>query len=146
MQGSETLWVLGHRVRAWQTDDSYALIEVTSPPKVPGPPPHYHKNEREFFLIMQGELDVMIDGKWKTLRAGEYAELPAGSTHTFINNSDRDAVWVTGWQPKGFDRFFRTFGVPATEEGARERSVSEPVIQKVVQQCASFGMHLTKGV
>jgi len=48
MQDDELAWVLGHKIRRWDTDDYYGLIEVTSLPKVPGPPPHYHKNEREF--------------------------------------------------------------------------------------------------
>jgi quercetin dioxygenase-like cupin family protein len=145
MQASESLWVLGHKVRPWATDDSYALIEVTSPPKVPGPPPHYHEHEREFFLIMQGELDVMIDGAWKTMRAGDFAELPPRSVHTFVNNAGRDAVWITGWRPKGFQRFFAAFGIPSAEAGARERSASDPVVRKVVEQCETFGMYVAKG-
>ncbi len=46
--------------------------------------------------------------------------------------------------PKGFQRFFHAFGVPAAAEGARERSVSGPVVRRVVEQCESFGMHVTK--
>ena len=48
MRAGATAWVLGHKVRLLETDESYGLIEVTSPPKVPGPPAHYHKSEREF--------------------------------------------------------------------------------------------------
>jgi hypothetical protein len=43
MNGMNLLWVLGHKIRLADTDDSYGLIEVTSLPKVPGPPPHYDK-------------------------------------------------------------------------------------------------------
>ncbi len=55
---STTLWVLGHKIRLIDTDDSYGMVEITSPPHVPGPPPHYHKTEKEFFLIVKGTLDV----------------------------------------------------------------------------------------
>jgi len=143
MHAGEANWVLGHRIRSWQTDATYGLIEVTSPPKVPGPPPHFHKHEREFFLILKGELDVMADGAWQTMGPGSFVELPPNTVHTFINNTAADVVWVTGWRPKGFEQFFRHFGIPVGEGGARERSVSPEVIQRVVQGCGKFGMYVS---
>lgn len=144
MQATDSLWVLGHRIRPWQTDESYGLIEVTSPAKVPGPPPHFHKSEREFFLILKGKLDIMTDRAWSTATPGTFVELPPDTVHTFINNGTEDAVWITGWRPKGFERFFTTFGIPADEGGARERSVSDEVIRRVVAGCEAFGMYVRK--
>jgi quercetin dioxygenase-like cupin family protein len=144
MHAIEAAWVLGHRIRRWETDDSYGLIEVTSPPQVPGPPPHSHKSEREFFFIVKGQLDVMTDGTWQTVGAGTFLELPPNAVHTFINNTDQDVVWITGWRPKGFERFFRDFGVPVAEERARERSVSAELIQQVIKRCESYGMYVSR--
>jgi quercetin dioxygenase-like cupin family protein len=144
MDATESAWVLGHRVRRWESDDAYGLIEVVSPPKVPGPPPHFHKAEREFFLILKGQLDVMTDGAWKTMDAGSFAELPPGTVHTFVNNTDEDTVWVTGWRPKGFQRFFAEFGIPSGRPGARELSVSDEIIRRVVESCEKFGMYVRK--
>jgi quercetin dioxygenase-like cupin family protein len=144
MEFLESAWVLGHKIRRWNTDSSYGLIEVTSPPKVPGPPPHYHKHEREFFLILKGELSVMNAGAWQTLGAGQFVELPPNTTHTFINNTDGDVVWITGWRPKGFQEFFRDFGVPATESAAQEKSVSPDMIRRVVECCESYGMIVSR--
>ena len=144
MEAIESAWVLGHKVRRWETDDNYGLIEVTSPPKVPGPPPHYHKAEREFFLILKGSLDVMVDGVWQTMSAGSFLELPPGVVHTFVNNIDEDTVWITGWRPKGFQRFFGEFGVPVDQERARERSLSDDMVHRVVGQCEQFGMYIRK--
>jgi hypothetical protein len=42
MNTNNVLWVLGHKIRLLDTDESYGMIEVTSPPQVPGPPPHFH--------------------------------------------------------------------------------------------------------
>ena len=54
MVTNNLLWVLGHKIRLLDTDESYGMIEVTSPPDVPGPPPpHFHKSESEFFFIIQ---------------------------------------------------------------------------------------------
>jgi quercetin dioxygenase-like cupin family protein len=141
---TQTLWVLGHKVRVMNTDDSYALVEVTSPPRVPGPPPHHHRDQREFFLIIDGTLDVMQNGDWRRMSAGEYAELAPDTTHTFINNSDRDVVWVTGWRPKGFEKFFQDFGISAAQAGAQEKSVSQEVVQRVVQNVERYGMVLAR--
>ena len=134
------LWVLGHQIRPLETDASYSLIEVTSLPKVPGPPPHFHEKEREFFLIQRGTLDVMTDGKWQSLGPGSYVELPPGTVHTFINNTTEPVVWVTGWRPRGFEKFFHDFGVPVSEHGAMERSTSASIVQRVVDGSERYGM------
>jgi quercetin dioxygenase-like cupin family protein len=138
------LWVLGHRVRLMETDNSYALVEVTSPPRVPGPPPHSHKDQSEFFAIMSGALDVMRDGRWSRMNAGEYAELPPNTVHTFINNTERDVVWITGWRPRGFEKFFSDFGIASDDAGAREKSVAPEMIQRVLQSVERYGMILSK--
>lgn len=142
MDSKQLLWVLGHRIRFYDTDDAYGLIEVTSPPHVPGPPPHFHKHESEFFFIIRGTLDFMTNGSWQRCEAGCFIELPPHTTHTFINNTDEDAVWITGWRPKGFERFFQDFGIPADEPQAQEKSTSDAVIQAVVQQVEKYGMYL----
>ena len=134
----ETLWVMGHRIRPIKTDDSYGLVEVTSPPHVPGPPPHHHDDSNEFFMIVKGTLDVMCDGRWQSLQAGSYLDLRPNTTHTFINNTEEDVVWVTGWRPKGFQQFFEDFGVPAAEPQAYERSVSDAILQSVAQKAESY--------
>jgi mannose-6-phosphate isomerase-like protein (cupin superfamily) len=143
MEAFESAWVLGHRIRRWNTDDSYGLVEVTSPPKVPGPPPHFHKHEREFFLILKGELSVMNAGVWQSLGAGQFVELPPRTTHTFINDTGEDVVWITGWRPKGFERFFRDFGVAATENSAQQRSVAPEMIRRVVEGSERYGMFVS---
>ncbi len=144
MNTNNLLWVLGHRIRLLDTDESYGMIEVTSPPHVPGPPPHFHKNEKEFFFIMNGTLDVMVNGEWKRCGAGSFVELPPNTTHTFINNTQEDVVWVTGWRPKGFERFFRDFGIPLGDSQAQEKSVADQVVQNVVQNVEKYGMYLSK--
>ena len=144
MNTNNLLWVLGHRIRLLDTDESYGMIEVTSPPHVPGPPPHFHKNEKEFFFIINGTLDVMSNGEWKRCGAGSFVELPPNTTHTFINNTQEDVVWVTGWRPKGFERFFRDFGISISDSQAQEKSVADQVVQNVVQNVEKYGMYLAK--
>jgi quercetin dioxygenase-like cupin family protein len=140
MSDEDMLWVPGHKIRPMESDATYGLIEVTSLPGVPGPPPHYHKSESEFFFIIKGTLDVIRDGAWAKMSAGEFVELPPNTVHSFINNTDEDVVWLTGWRPKGFERFFRVFGVSTSQEGAQAKSVSDEIVGRVVQQSEDFGM------
>jgi hypothetical protein len=53
------------------------------------PPPHYHKSEREFFLIRKGNLDVMTDGPWNAMLAGGFVELPPNIVHTPSDQESR---------------------------------------------------------
>jgi quercetin dioxygenase-like cupin family protein len=144
MNDMNLLWVLGHKIRLTDTDDSYGLIEVTSLPKVPGPPPHYHKTEKEFFFIIKGTLDVMRDGEWSKMIAGDFVDLPPNTVHTFINNTEENVIWITGWRPKGFQKFFRDFGISSTQVGAQGKSVSEEIIQKVIENSERYGMFVKK--
>ena len=139
---TESLWVLGHKIRPLDTDASYGMVEVISPPHVPGPPPHFHKRESEFVLVVDGTLDVMTNGDWARCGPGSFLDLRPETTHTFINNTEEPVVWLTGWRPKGFERFFRDFGVPATEARAQDRSVAEDVVQRVVQNVGRYGMYV----
>ena len=59
------------------THESYGMVEIVTPPRVQGPPPHFHKDESEFFFIVKGTLDVMRDGEWSRVTAGSFVELPA---------------------------------------------------------------------
>ena len=95
-------------------------------------------------LIVKGVLDVMADGAWQTMSAGSFVELSPGTVHTFMNNTTEDTVWITGWRPKGFQEFFREFGIACDRPNAREMSVSGDVVRRVVEQCERFGMYVSK--
>ncbi len=42
MNNDDTLWVLEHKIRRIDTDDSNGIVEITLPPHMHGPPPHFH--------------------------------------------------------------------------------------------------------
>jgi mannose-6-phosphate isomerase-like protein (cupin superfamily) len=137
---TQSYWVLGHRVTPIETLSDYALLNMVTPVGVPGPPPHYHEDAAELFLVTEGELDVMIDGEWQTLRAGESACVPRGAVHTFRNPGDTDARWVTAFSPRGFERAFVDFGIPVEQAGSVEASVADEVIGRFVAECPRYGM------
>jgi len=57
-----------------------------------GPRVHVHPTADESYDVVEGALDVCVDGVWKTLRAGESATAPAGVPHTLRHTREWRAV------------------------------------------------------
>lgn len=54
---------------------------------------HIHDVSSEIIFIIEGEGLIICDGKEETIRSGECHYCEKGSTHTFINNSEKDIVF-----------------------------------------------------
>lgn len=142
MKQSSTKWVLGHKVTSYDTTGDYDLMMAETPPQVPGPPPHLHHSYKEAFLIIEGEMEFMVNGQTQIVRAGQSIDVPPKTLHTFNNRSDQPCKWINIHSPKGFRRFFEKLGVPAHEENAIARSVSEDVIRQVIETASNYDMHI----
>jgi mannose-6-phosphate isomerase-like protein (cupin superfamily) len=74
----------------------------------PGPNVHVHPNHDDTFAVIDGTLDVCIDGQWRSLQAGETATAPAGVPHTFRNASDQTVEVKATMRPAArSEAFFR---------------------------------------
>jgi quercetin dioxygenase-like cupin family protein len=74
----------------------------------PGPNVHVHPNSDDTFEVIDGTLEVCIDGEWRSVRAGEAVTVPAGAPHTFRNASDQTAKVKSTMRPAGrSEAFFR---------------------------------------
>ncbi len=122
------------------------MVIGETPAHVPGPPPHYHNSMSEVFVVMEGEMDFVVNGKPRKVVAGESVDLPPGTLHTFRNNSDAPCKWVNIHSPKGFLKFFDHMGVSAAEENAFEKSVDQEIIQKVIKHAPEYDMIITMEV
>src|SRR5690349_15522176 len=47
------------------------------------PQPHVHPLLTEDYEVLDGELELLIDGAWRRLRTGDRATVAAGTVHTF---------------------------------------------------------------
>ena len=76
--------VLGETLRPMLTNAMGSSIEIFDTKGVPGggPPPHMHKWE-EIYVVLSGEMDVLVNGKTTRLRAGGYAHVPANTPHSY---------------------------------------------------------------
>ena len=57
-------------------------------PHTGGTPLHLHPPATETYEILEGSLDVNINGTWRTLGQGDRRAVDPGTPHTFRNASD----------------------------------------------------------
>ena len=78
-----------YEVTAAAADSSgdFVEMEFTLPPGCLPPPPHVHPRPVEEYEVIEGALEVMRDGTWTTLTAGQSASVPCAVLHTFRNRS-----------------------------------------------------------
>jgi quercetin dioxygenase-like cupin family protein len=70
-------------------------------PRMPGPPTHVHPDSEESFEVIEGSLDVCMDGEWTTWGPGSTAVVAAGVPHTLRNASNKPAKTITRIRPAG---------------------------------------------
>ncbi|MBR0598703.1 cupin domain-containing protein [Sinanaerobacter chloroacetimidivorans] len=60
---------------------------------------HYHNVMEENFYVMEGEIDIIVDGKTFTLTKGQFIHVEPEETHYLINHSDKVARLVATLAP-----------------------------------------------
>src|SRR4051794_23914351 len=89
IEASDNLFVLGETLRPLLTNAMGSAIEIfdTAGPADAGPPPHTHPWE-EVYVVLDGELEVLVDGESHVLTPGGVAHIPAGTEHGYRNVTD----------------------------------------------------------
>jgi Uncharacterized conserved protein, contains double-stranded beta-helix domain len=67
------------------TNGEMLEMEWELAPHSSGTPVHVHPQATESYDVIEGRLDVFVDGTWRTLSQGESASVPRGVPHTFRN-------------------------------------------------------------
>jgi quercetin dioxygenase-like cupin family protein len=95
-EASEQLSVLGETLRPLLTNAMGSTIEIfdTSGPSDSGPPPHVHPWE-EIYVVLDGELEVTIEGDSEVLRKGATAHVPSNTLHSYRNVTDCYFLTIT---------------------------------------------------
>jgi quercetin dioxygenase-like cupin family protein len=76
------------------------------PPGAVSPPPHIHPTQTEEFKIVEGPLEIMVGGRWRSLETGEEVSVPPGVLHTFRNRSGSTRIVHSTHRPPGrFEEF-----------------------------------------
>ena len=68
---------------AAQSGGAFVEMEFVLPSGCVPPPPHVHRRQVEEYEVLEGRLEVMVDGAWQTLAEGDRATVPVNANHTF---------------------------------------------------------------
>lgn len=140
----ETLWVLGDlyelKATGEETGGTFALWETTTPPGNPGPPPHVHCNEDEAFFLLEGRLELVVEGHVSVIGPGSFVNVPKGILHTFRNVGTIPASFLGLVAPAGFEGFFKEVGEPATDDTTPPSG--PPDIEKVLTAASKYGLEV----
>lgn len=137
-------WVLGDLYRFLATTEDtggkYALWETTATPGLPGPPPHIHHNEDEAFYVLEGEIELFVEGAVSTSGPGSFVNIPRGTLHTFKNTGTVPARMLGMVAPGGFEGFFEEIGEPATDPSKPPEG--PPDLEKVLATAPKYGLEI----
>jgi oxalate decarboxylase/phosphoglucose isomerase-like protein (cupin superfamily) len=89
--------ILGQRYFPKASCDTTFAFETNSDPGQ-YVPVHVHPTQDEFILMLDGELDLKLDGTWTKAKAGDLVRMPRGIPHGYFNKSDAPAralFWVS---------------------------------------------------
>jgi quercetin dioxygenase-like cupin family protein len=80
-----------------QTGGAELVLESSYRGRGPEPRPHYHPEQEEHFEVLEGELQVRLDGQRRTLRRGEQLRIAPGQVHAMWNEQPGRSVvrWTT---------------------------------------------------
>jgi hypothetical protein len=108
-----------------------------------GPPPHYHRNEDEWFFLLEGRAEFFTDGAWVEVPEGAAVFAPKGVVHAYRNPGDRPQRILIHTAPAGIENFFGQ----CAEEFAK---LGGPDMTRIIQIGSEHGIELvsatTQGV
>lgn len=120
-------------LRGEDTGGKYALFTSVSQPGG-GPPPHYHLNEDELFMVIEGQAEFFSKGAWHAAPVGTAVFTPRGVVHTFRNAGTTPLKLLVQTSPAGFEHFFAKCAAEFKKPGP-------PDMNTLVGIAAEHGIH-----
>lgn len=94
----EVTWnILGHKYYLKSECESSFSFETFDPPGT-FVPPHIHPTQDEFIYMLEGSLDLYLDGQRHKANPGDLVRMPRGIPHGYYNNGTvpaRALFWVS---------------------------------------------------
>ncbi|HSG31704.1 MAG TPA: cupin domain-containing protein [Thermodesulfobacteriota bacterium] len=94
------------KVSSAETGGAYYVFHLLIPPSG-GIPAHVHENEDEIFCIIEGDLEITVDGSVVNCTKGDVQNLPRGIVHGIKNTSNSESKSIVFITPgSSFEDFF----------------------------------------
>jgi quercetin dioxygenase-like cupin family protein len=140
----EARWFLGTlatiKAAAATTDGRVAVVEQLVP-KGFGSPLHVHRNEDEWFYILDGAVTFWVGGRTVEAAAGAFVYAPRDVPHTFVVTSP-EARFLLVAEPAGFDDFVRAVSEPAQTRTIPPVSSDPPDVERLTAIAAEYGIEI----
>ena len=140
----EHLWAFGGlttiKADAESTNGRVAVIEQLAP-RGAGSPLHVHRNEDEWFYVLEGELTIWVDGETVVAPAGSFVYGPRDVPHTFIVSSEQ-ARFLLVTEPGAFAGFVRALSEPAAALEIPPAPTAPPDMEPLLRIAAEYGIEI----
>jgi len=117
-----------------------AVTEQLAPQGM-GSPLHVHRNEDEWFYVIEGEVTFWVGGQLFDATAGSFVYGPRDVPHTFVVTS-REARFILAAEPAGFEDFLRTLAEPARSRTLPPADIEQPGPERLVAVAAEYGIEI----
>jgi quercetin dioxygenase-like cupin family protein len=108
MPAGDVLTRPGRRADVLVARDELVLFAFEMEPHTDGAGPHLHRAHVDSFYVLEGELEVTLDGDTRQLRPGELATVPPKTVHAFRNASGGRVRFLNLHTPgMRFDEYIR---------------------------------------
>lgn len=122
------------------TDGRVAVLEFRWP-QGGGSPLHVHRNEDEWFYVIEGELTLWVGGDVVVAPAGSFVYGPRDIPHTFLVTST-EARFLMVTEPAPFADFVRAMSEPAEALTLPPASVQPPSPERMTAVAAEYGIEI----
>ena len=106
-----------------------------------GSPLHVHRNEDEWFYVIDGELTFWVGGRVINAPAGSFVYGPRDIPHTFMVSSEQ-ARFLLVTEPAGFEAFMRACSEPAARREIPPAPTAPPDMNAIVELAAQHGIEI----
>lgn len=124
-----------------ETGGSFSLTEHLFPAGV-GTPPHVHHEHDEAIHVLEGEVTIWCGHTSYLARAGDFAFLPRGARHSYLNTGASDARMLVVSTPAGFERFIAEAGTPTARDDAPPMPDDDELCRILTQIAPKHGIEL----
>lgn len=108
-------------------------------PRTGGTPLHIHPHATETYEILEGSLDLNVNGTWRSLEAGDRQAVEPGVPHTFRNASDSiTRVYNTHQPAMKFDQYFLALDRVANSGVIQPGRITLPAILSLAVLMTSY--------
>jgi quercetin dioxygenase-like cupin family protein len=124
---AEVLTRKGRRAEVLVSSEQIVLFRFEMEARMDGASPHFHRRHVDSFYVLEGELEVTVDGEPKTFHPGEIVVATPGTVHSFRNASDARVRFLNLHAPgMRFDEYIRRMDAGEDPDPAEYDQFSRP--------------------